>query len=217
MQGFLDRYPFLGHIAPFFGKVGCQSHHAQAPQDAGHISGHEQGRYRNTSGHGGVDDHQVGWGDQHACGGRGNVDRRAELGIIPFLFLQRPHGPADGSGSRRAGAGDGAEHHVGHHVGLSQGPGHPSGQDLCHVHQTDGDPAVIHDIAGQDEEGDGDQGKGVGSGKDPLGRGDKGNIRRQHAQHGRCGGKPDGNTDGSAHDQQDNQDRYHDDRCKYSQ
>ncbi|MNL38063.1 hypothetical protein D3C87_1602470 [compost metagenome] len=145
----------LGHITTAFGDETGHQHDPQPPKDAGNVAAHEQGSDGDAARYRGVDDQGIARRDQHTGRGRGDIDRGAEGGIVIVLLLDGGHDAADGRRRGDAGAADGAKQHVGHHVGLSQGAGQEVADDLGVVDQTDGDATIVHQVAGQDEEGNG--------------------------------------------------------------
>ncbi len=117
---------------------------------------------------------------------------------------------AQAAGVRHGRAGHAGEDHRGQHVGVPQAAGHPADHLLAEAEDLVGHAAVVHDVAGQDEEGNGNQREGVGPGKEPLGAGGEGHIGGEHTQHGDGAGQAHRNTDGNAHGQHDDQKHHHD-------
>ena len=66
-----------------------ESHHhgANAHQDAGNVSGHEQSGYGHAACYRGVHDECAGRGDQESGGSRGNVDGRGKGRVVALVLL----------------------------------------------------------------------------------------------------------------------------------
>ena len=192
-----------GLIALLDGQVDGQSTHAQAQQDAGQVAAHEQGRHRDAAGGDGVKDQRAGRGDQDAGGGRADVDGGGEVGVVAFLCLQGAQDGAHGRGGGHRRAGDRAEEHIGQHVGGGQVAGDLAHQQAGQTDQAAGNAALIHDVAAQGEERQGQQREGVQAREAALGR-DQGKDVGGHAeQGGDHRGDADAGRNGDARQQQD--------------
>ena len=181
------------------------THHqggAQAGQEQvadGGVGGDAVDHQRDAGGH---DDAQAaGHGGQ--AGGVGTV--------ILGLYHVGDQDTAHGGGGGRAGAGDGAEEHTGHHGGGAQAAGGVADELIGHVDQPLGQPARLHQGAGQHEAGDGHQGEGLKARVHLLG--DEGQARHVEAaddggDHAEAQGDAHGNADGEQHN--GNQGQYRD-------
>ena len=116
-----------------FGVEEGDDHGHRAHEDAGHITGHEQGGDGNAARDAGVDDEGAGRGDQQAGGGGIDVDGGGEGGVIALFLLHGVQGAADGRRSRHGRAGQRAEEHVAQHVGVGQGAGDAADDELGEV------------------------------------------------------------------------------------
>src|SRR5699024_25939 len=150
-----------GLIALLDSQVDGQGCHAQAQQDAGQVAAHEQGCDRDAAGGDGVEDQRTGRGDQDAGGSRADVDGGRAVGVIAFFGFQRGQDGAHGraGGHRRAAVR--SEEHIGQDVGGGQVAGDLAHQQTGQTDQAAGNAALVHDVAAQGEEGQGQQGEGV--------------------------------------------------------
>ena len=93
-------------------------HGAQAHEDAGNIARHKQRGDGHAAGYRGVHDEGAGGRDQKSCGGGGDVCRGREGRVIALLLLDGIDAAAHSGCRGHGGAGQGAEEHVAHDVGL---------------------------------------------------------------------------------------------------
>ena len=202
-----------GDIAAALCHNACHDHAAQAPENAGNVACHEQSGDGDGACHGGVDDHDVAGGDHHAGRAGGDVaDGNVLVGVALFL-LKRSEDAAHGHSGGHAGAGHGAEKHVGHDVGLGQCAGEPVGNQLCAAHQTAGNTAGVHQVTGQHEEWYGQQGEGVDALEHFLRRDHHGACVGHDDKNGGSGTKTDAQADGEAKCQGDKNKGNHYDAC----
>ena len=156
LQRLLAGNALFDDIALFLCCDTCDHHDDNTPQDAGKITCREQSSHGNAACNGGVDDHQVRRRNQHSGGSGGNVDGSTVYRIITFFFLHGADGAAHGGSSGSTGTGDGTEQHIGDDVGLGQCTRHPACNGFCHIHKALCNAAVVHQVARQNEEGNGD-------------------------------------------------------------
>ena len=211
LQNELGRIVFGAGVAPLLCHDACHDHAGETPQNPGDIARHEQRGNGNGTGHRRIDDHDVARGDHHARRTRGNVaDRDVFIGIALFL-LQRSENTAHGHRRGNAGARHGAEEHVRDDVGLGQRAGQTVRHQLGTADKPAGDAARVHQVAGQDKEGNRQQGEGVHALEHLLRRYDQ-RVLPGHddvQRHGRA--HPDAQADGEA-DGQRNKDEHNHDR-----
>jgi hypothetical protein len=101
---------------------------------------------------------------------------------------------AEGRGIRRRGAGNAREHHRCHHVGMRHAAPHPADQSLGESNEVGCDARPVHDLAGQDEERHGEEGKEVEPGEHAV---------RRHRQEPSAAHIEDANQPGDAEDKAD--------------
>ena len=123
-------------------------------------------------------------------------------GIVAGFFSTVADHGADGGGSSGSGAGDGTEQSVGTDVGNQQGTGHLAQDGHNEVDQTLCDTTLIHDITGQDEEGDGGQAELGHTDEGTLCSSQHGDIQRNNSQDGGQGRNTDGVRDRHAQEEQ---------------
>ena len=158
-------------------------HAAQAHQDAGNVTGHEQRGDGDTARDGGVDNEGRRRGNQQAGGGGGNVGGGGVGGVVAVFFLNGADAAAHGGCGSNGGAGQRAEQHVAQDVGLRHGAGDLADEQLGKVDQALGNTAVVHDVAGQDEQGHSKQREALHAGVHLLHR-DKGDLVPGQGGHG---------------------------------
>ena len=131
-----------------------------------------------------------------AGGSRADVDGGREVGVIALFGFQRAQDGAHGRGGGDRRAGDRAEEHIGQDVGGGQVAGDLAHQQTGQTDQAAGNAALVHDVAAQGEEGQGQQGEGVEAreaalgrdqGKDVSGHTEQGGDDRRNADAGRNG------------------------------
>ena len=178
-------------------------HAAQTHQDAGHITGHEQGGDGDTARDGGVDDEGGRRGNQQTGGSGGDVGGGGVSRVIAVLLLDGADAAAHSGGCRNGGAGQRAEQHIAQDVGLCHRAGNLADKQLREVDQALGNTAIVHDVAGQDEEGHGQQREALHAGVHLLHR-DEGNLIPRKGGHcGHNAGRHNADGDGHAEEQQD--------------
>ena len=121
-------------------------HAAQAHQDAGNVTSHEQGGDGNTASNGGVNNECGGGRDQQAGRGGSNVGCCRVSWVIAVFFLNGADATAHGGSSSNGGTGQCAEQHVAQDVGLCHGAGDLANEQLGKVDQALGNTAVVHDV-----------------------------------------------------------------------
>ena len=102
---------------------------------------------------------------------------------------------ADGKGGGNRGAGNGTKNHAGQHAGHGQATLHTAHNALGKFNQTTRNATGFHDVAGQDEEGDGGQGKFVDRVEHFLDGNQHVGVAGLNAQNG-CQTDGDGDRDG---------------------
>ena len=185
--------------ACLFGADKGNQHAAQAHQDAGNVTSHEQGGDGNTASNGGVNNECGGGRDQQAGGGGSNVGCCRVSGVIAVFFLNGADATAHGGSSSNGGTGQCAEQHVAQDVGLCHGAGDLANEQLGKVDQALGNTAVVHDVASQDEEGHSQQRERLNAGVHLL-HGDKGDLVPRQGGHGGYNGR-NHDADGDGHAQ----------------
>ena len=167
---------------------------AQHGQDAGDNAADEQTADGHAGG-GAIVDHDDAGGNDDAQQTGGGDDRAGEaLAVAPGLHVGG-HDAADGGGGGGSGAADGAEHGAGHHACDGQAAGEGAHQGVGKAQHPLADAALAHDITGQQEEGDGQQGEGVHAADGLLNKLHQG-IAADHIVNtgGHTHGKQDGHT-----------------------
>ncbi len=101
----------------------------------------------------------TGCGDQNRC----------KSTIIAFFNEHGDHHAADGCHGGRTGSGDGREEHRGHDGGDGRSAVHTADKDIDKVKQPPRDAAFAHELAGQNEERYGHEGKAVRGADHALG------------------------------------------------
>ena len=84
------------------------------------------------------------------------------------------------------------------------------GDDFGAADEPLGDTAVVHNIARQHKEGDGQQGEGIGAGEGALGGGHHGLLKGQNDHDAGGGARADGQADGEAQGQHNHDGDHHD-------
>ena len=135
------------------------NHRTKTHENTGNISGHKQGGNGYAACYGRIYDKCAGRRNQKSCGGRCNIDSGGKCRIIALVLLDRVNAAAHSGSCGNRGTGQSAEKHVSHNIGLSQGAGDPANEKLCKVYKASGDTAVIHNVAGQNKQRNGQQGK----------------------------------------------------------
>ena len=192
-------------IAQLLGQDDADHGAGQSPDDAGDITGHEQGSHGGAAGSQRVSDQGVGGRDQQAGAGGGRIGSSGDSRVIALLLGTVADHGANGSSRSGSRAGDGAEQGVGADVGHQQCAGHLAQNGHDEIHQTLGDAALIHDVAGQNKERDGGQAELAHAHKGALGSGQHGHIQVNGRKDGSQGRDCNGVRDGHAEEQQHQQ------------
>ena len=121
-------------------------------------------------------------GNNQALAGAGHGDGRGEVLVIAGVRHHRDFDDAQGGDVRNRRAGDAAKEHRRQDVHMRQAAGEPADADVCELEQPLRDAAGGHQLAHQDEEGDGQQRKGVELLAHLLRHGHDGNLQVQHGQ-----------------------------------
>ena len=144
-------------------------HQANADKDAGHDAAQEQGG-NGDLGADTVKDHLSGGRDDGADAA-GGTDDAGGLGlIIAGAFHNGQHHGAHGGGIRHSGAGHACEDHGRQDAHVAQAALEPAQHGVGKVHDPAGDAAAGHDLTGDHEEGDRQQGHAVGAVNKLLGQ-----------------------------------------------
>ena len=150
--------------------VDPDEHHQRAgDQDAGAEAGDEQLADRHFRRHA-VEDHRDRGRDDHAQLGAGGLQCGGVALGVAVLDQRRDQDGADGEGGGHRRARHRREDHAGEHAGHGQATLHAAHDALGEIHQTARDAAGFHQVAGQDEEGNGRQRKLVDRVEDLLHR-----------------------------------------------
>ncbi len=139
----------------------ADDHQAQGHQDARQVAAHEQGRDRNTAAGHRVNDQDVAGRDQQAGGGSRRRQSRIELPWIAVLLHRWHHETADGRGGRYGRAGNGPEQGAGNDVDECQSARQHAHHRLGKIDQAVRDTALPHQLPGQYEQRNRQQGKAV--------------------------------------------------------
>ena len=183
------------------------AHHAaaQCPDDAGDVTRHEQRSHRGAAGCQRVGDQGVGRRDQQAGAGGSGVGGSGHGGVVALLVGTVADHGANGSSRSGCRAGDGTEQSVGADIGHQQCTGQLAQNGHDEIHQTLGDAALIHDVAGQNKERDGGQAELAHAHKGALGSGQHGHVqingRKDSSQRRDCNGVRDGHAEEQQHQQ----------------
>ena len=137
-------------------------------QQSRHHGAHEQRRHRHI-GDGGVDDQGDGGRDDGTQNGGDGGHGAGEGGGVAFLLHGGDGDAADGGSGGHARAGDGAEQAGGHHRHHGQSALDVADKGIGHVNELVGD-AAGHQVARQNKERNGQQGRGVHAGEQLLGQ-----------------------------------------------
>ena len=160
-RDFPERHGFGFLVAPFPGdEIGGDHQRDQHDEGRNHAR-HEQGGDGHAAGRHGVDDHVVAGRHHDALDGRSRSERHGEVGVVVFLFHHRDHDGPDGGrvGGRRTR--NVAEQETRHAVDHGQAAADHADKELGQIDQPYGETAFTHDMAGQNEEGNGQQREGV--------------------------------------------------------
>ena len=165
----------LGVAAPGRDDEG-EHHQRQADHDAGDDAGHEQLRDRDGAAGGvGIDDRVVARRDDDALGRAADGQVDGEMVVVALLLHHRDHDRADRRGIGDGRAGDAAEEHRGEDIDHRQAAAHEADEDVGEGDQPARHAALGHQRAGEDEEGDGEQGEIV----DAVGDLEEDRLKRQ--------------------------------------
>ena len=147
----------------FDGKEKYQNHQGYTHQQTGQHAAHEQLGHADA-GRRAVND-QGDAGRENGSDDRGSRRHRAGKVVVVAVFGHSLH--LDGAKAaciRRGAAGHARENDAGHDVGVSQTSGNPAHQLLGEAEDFVRDLACVHQVAGQDEQRDGDEQIGIDAG-----------------------------------------------------
>ncbi len=170
----------------------------------GMYPGQEKGRDRCAATGQRINDQDIARRYGQSGGGRCDVHRGTEITVVAFLFHFRCHDRPDRRSGGGCRTGNGAEEHIGNDIHKGQSSGQSANQDAGKINEPYGDASRIHDVACQDEKGDGQQRETVESGGHSLGKGRKGRQGIDGEQHGDDPGNADAEGDRHTDGQQDN-------------
>ncbi len=187
-----------------------EEHQHAADEQARHHAGDEQLADGHLGGHT-EQDHGDGGRDHHAQLRRGGLQRGRVTGRVTVLDERRDEDGADGEGGGHGGARDRREDHAGEHAGHGQAALHAAHQRLGEVDQAARDAARFHEVAREDEEGDGGEREFVDRAEHLLGHEDQlAAVEQGQAQDGRAAdGDGDGDAEGKAQQHRDEKGQWH--------
>ena len=187
------------------------AHEAHHQQQAGDHRADKQLGHRHI-GDGGVHDQGNRRRNDGAQNGRNGRHGHGEGSGIAFLLHGGNGQAANGGGRGHTGAGDGAEQAGGHHRYQGQAALDAPDEGVGHINEL---PCYTagHEVARQDEEGNGQQGGGVHTGKEFLGQHQHGQVR--HVQ-GYQGADAQGDKDGNAQEGQKQQQNKYEQCCVHT-
>ena len=139
---------------------GGRDHEGDGHENAGNDAGYEQAGNGYAAG-GAVKDQRNRRGNENAQAAGGRVDRRGKAVGISFLDHGGDHDAAHGRDGRRRGTAQGTVKQRGQNGNVNQSASQVSDQAAAHAKQGVGKGSPLHDIAGQQEEGNGHKGEGV--------------------------------------------------------
>ncbi|MPL98153.1 hypothetical protein SDC9_44353 [bioreactor metagenome] len=195
------RLPYVlpGHVAPPLGREVHGEHHHGHHEESGDDASHKEAADGHLS-HGAVDDEAHARRDSAGDHGGQAVDRRAVAPGIPLFDHLRAEDSAlhDGVGVGRSGHAphEGAQDDA----DLGEAARHVPHEHPGELHQPGGDARGVHEVSGEDEERDGQEGEALGLGHDALHRDGNGDVGRgQHEGEAR---QPDGEGHGHAEEEE---------------
>lgn len=141
--------------------------HQDAAQDSGEEPSQEQAG-NGDIGHGAVDDEGDARWDDGPDDGAGRGDRGGVFRLVAFIPHCRDHDSPDGGGIGRTRASDAGEEHRGHDGNVGQAPPHAPDEQVGEADDPLGDPAGVHDVPCQDEEGHREDQEGVQANEEAL-------------------------------------------------
>ena len=154
-------------VAP--GVEGHHDHQGDGHHQAGDHPAQEEPAHGDL-GHQPEDDHGDAGREDGADGRGGGGDGDAEVVVVAFV----PHGLqfhlAEAGRVGHGRAGHAGEDQAGHDVGVSQAAGQEADQQAGEVEEPGGDAGGVHQLGGQDEQGDGQEQEVVDSVLHPLGQ-----------------------------------------------
>ena len=144
------------------GQEKAKQHQAGAKQDAGQHARdqHVADGYGAACGQR-VDHHVMAGRDENALAGSRHGEADGKLGLVALLFHHRHNDAAKGGNIRHGGAGDAAEEHGVKHVDVGKPAAEAADGQIGQVNDFFAHAAFSHDLAHQNKEGDGQQGKTV--------------------------------------------------------
>ena len=122
------------------------------------------------------EDHQVGGRNGRADDRPGHHHGAGEGSLVACLLHGRDHCAAEGCRFGDRSAGNAGEQNRRHHARLRHAAAQMTDQCIGESGQAFGDPRLVHDLAGKDEEWHGQEGEQIEAGEITL---------RRHGQHGR--------------------------------
>ena len=196
---FLDRALAAHEVVPAQPEEnGVVDHEAEADHDAGQEAAQEEladREFRVV----GVEDHGDARRDEGADGGgRGDQGHRVILSVA-LPDHGRNHDRTHGRGVGDAGTGDAGEDHLGNHGDVAEAALEASHQGVGEIYDLVGYLRLHHDVAGQDEEGDGHEAEGVDASEGFHRDHGEGNVEGDGRGQG---GDDEGHEDGKAEENQ---------------
>ena len=149
------------------GDDGDGEHHQERHDDAGQDAGHEEGADRDV-GHHAVDDEGQRRREDRAEGGGGGGDADGGLDRVAVVLHRLDLDGADAGGVGERGAGHAGEDHRADDVHLRETALHPADEGDGEGVDAPGDAGDVHQVAGEDEEGDGEEREALDAGDHPL-------------------------------------------------
>ena len=152
-------------------------------------------------------------GTHRPDGRRGGGDGGAELAVVTIFGHRLHFDQAEAGGIGHRGARHTRKDHAGDHVDVAEPAAEMADQRAREIEHALGDAAVVHQVSGQDEEGDGEQGEPRGRHVHALGH-HRQDERVTERDEGSGGGQAHGREDRhSEHDQADQHDE--DGQCQH--
>ena len=170
------------------------NHQGGRQHEAGEHTAHEQRGNGDIGGDAVDDERDAGRDDRPQAGGRTGHGSRHAI-VVARLLHGREHDDSYGNSGRHGGPGNGGEDGAGHDRGMAQSAADVPNKGTGEVHQVRREAAFVHEVAGQHEEWDGEEGKTGQSAEGGLNQsGDRDGAADQGVNHGATA---EGNGNGS--------------------
>ena len=141
--------------------LACKYHYIygqkNGQQDPRNDTAQEHGRYGNTGHDQGVDDHRNTRWDNGADNRGSGGNRGRKITRVAPLFHLRNEDPSNGGGVRNRGAGQPCKNNRGPDIDHGQTCTQPADENVGEGNDPTGDARFIHQLTGENEQGDGQQ------------------------------------------------------------